>query len=338
MNQTLNQLLGQKPESKPSDKSLATDHRGAAITTCAMWSRAKSEIKCNRRGLYSRSRLITCAQTLQTKLTAHFDAAASTVDAGTQAAHRATADWILETVRKQKRYLRNINHLERFFWGYLERTASYADFFRARLAHENSNPARSVSGVQPCMVGFAYGAPSLGALADGSGLKRGWTQMRGRGRDNSIGINDQFWSILAKNKEAHYLLALASKRITAEPGDLSMASTKLQLLGVKHGLQGGPQFIVQRAGMPRMRLHLRFGKFRGSATSRKHFDEISNQPPRQQDGNPFHLIEDLLIENFVESENQHHRVPEDRWGQYDHLCWCLEPVSKTARRNSQLFA
>ena len=317
---------------KPSP---SVNHRSEAVVVCAVWNQVLGGVDASRntRGLIRRSHVVSCVKSLFDHVRAMNKAQANTVTADVRAARLAVVDWIDLQVRSERKYLRSTVHLSRFFWGYLESTAEYSRFFKIRSGGLASTAEQELVKSSPCSIGFEYGAPTLKAIVDSSKSK-GIARLRGVGKHSSIGINNTFWTVLAKNREAHYLLTKSFHRFSLSSDDLNLHGSTFNLIGVKLGIKEGPQMIVQRPGRPRMRLRLRFGSSQGSISSRDHFEKHMKNTKWSS---VFHAIENVLFENFQELPEQEHLVLGGRRGAFDRFYWCLEPVSQAARRNSQLF-
>ena len=350
----LNKIFaGNLAQSNPAEPEL--DERGAAIDVCDVWGQATRSLKsmANSRGLIKRSRLVGIARSLHSQVIKP-----SHVRPGVEehtdmlAARLATADWIVHTVSSERKFIgiKGAATLNRFFWGYLERTALFDAYFQLRRSNPLVTPSPAVVAAQAteagaglCHVGFTYGSPTLGALFDRArdGSRH---RLRGRGKFSVIGINDSYWQVLHKNKAAHAFLALgfdfdllqqAHAKTSSPPAGLviiddEMAARVLAMMTpIADGIDAGPQFIVARNRNQKFRLQLRLARERGFTQKSYGDDPLAW---RRRRANLFDAIETCVMRNFVPSE-----ATGSSWGTFEHFHWYLTAVPNDARRNEELF-
>lgn len=329
------------------------DLRGCAIEVCAAWDAAlrrvlKSEV--TRQVLLRRQVLVIAARALEAdalRPRPQWNGVAEHMDM--VAARLAVVDWIAYTVAMGPKRLSRKAALfySRFYWGYVESTQLFGFFFDQRKRCESVRPVADASfgrtGEVPpnegiCFMGFYYGAPTFGALVD---RNRG---SRGRGRYmRQIGLNDQVWQVLEKNRAGHEFVALdrsilkqramleckpAAQIISDEVSDL----VSRMLASVVATSTGGPQFIVARRDGVRMRLFLRLARQPGANCVRPKTGDASWRNYR---GGLFRAVEDFCALNFI-AETASAGTPVE-WGSCERLYWHLERVEPRARRHSDLF-
>lgn len=329
------------------------DLRGCAIDVCNAWEKVKEPLKLQRnsRGLLRRSDVVRAARGLHSQVTVSAWGSERAEHPDMLAGRLAVVDWIAHAAAHLPKRLtvKTLGLLSRFLWGYLERTALYAVYFKARQANPGQAPARQAA--EPtrkpgmCSIGFAYGAPTLSAfLPQGKGKK-------GRGKFSRIGLDDEFWQILAKNKEGNALLALtqaqakqAQAQARRKEGDASSpapvsidedTAQRLQALvdPLLQGQQGGPQFIVTRPRQPAMRLHLQLTREPGGSAKSLGDDPLAWRRSRY---GLFDAIESMVLRNFVPHAQSLAKGQTD-WGTFERLHWYLAPIDRTARRHAQIF-
>lgn len=329
-----------------NEEKTTLDLRGCAIEVCGLWESAKKSLKQkrNQRGLIGRSSIVEAARSLESKVMDYIyqDIVLEHKDA--MSARLAVVDWIVHQAGNlpKKVKWKNLSLFSRFMWGYLENTSLYAVYFKLRKESPQSTPgrqsidlAKNQSGV--CWIGFAYGAPTLGAMNKSRNEK-------GRGKFNRMGLNDAIWSVLEKNTEARAFLgmmkrvenALFSNPLNTNPApvvvDDEVASEVIDMVRpIVEGKRGGPQFIVSKDGV-RMRLFLKLS--RNGAGS----ETLGSDPMwwRRTRYGLFHAVEDIYFLNFIPSNSASDRHP--RWGTFDQLHWHLDPVDLAHRKHNQFFA
>lgn len=313
----------------PGDQpaALHLDHRNEAIVVCDWWARALGDLRRmrNRLGLIPRGALLSSADAVEARVVAFISATPEDPEA--PAARRAVVDWIRMTIRRQRKFLQleTAQTLNRFFWGYLERTAEYERFFdlrRGALPKPVPDPAAS----RRVWVGFAHGAPTLFALHAGTGTRR-----RGRGVMATLGINDAFWSVLAINRTGQRFARMALAHDASKGLDDATARELLELLQRPMlGLPGGPQFIVQRGTGPRMRLSLRLAREHGvSRFDAEAHDSVPVLKARRM--GLFEIVDAAQLTEFEPTS------PDGVWGTYIRLQWFLDPMPAAAKRHSEFF-
>lgn len=320
-------FLGGPPD-EPSDRAPVLSHRNEAVRVCNWWSSAIERLKSpsNRAGFLSRSVLLARVDALEGRALSFAPPAAEHPEA--RAARLAVVDWIRMTVRQRPKHLRmkSVQFLNRFFWGDVEHTEAYGRFFDLRCGRRGATP-RDPAAPRGCFVGFAYGAPSMLAMVSGTA-----GAPRGRGAMRSLGIDNQFWAVHAKNRAGQKLASMVlsqdhSRRLNEQEATQVLELLQRPLLG----LPGGPQFIVQRGKGPRMRLGLRRSRSEGlSARSAIQLDGM--KALQQYRLGLFELVPMVLFTDFTPT------TADGEWGTFERLEWFLEPVPPAARRHSQLFS
>lgn len=329
------------------------DLRGCAIEVCAAWDAALrhvSKTEVTRRGLLRRQVLVIAARALEAdalRPRPQWSGVAENMDM--VAGRLAVVDWIAYTVAMGPRRLNRQTALSysRFYWGYVESTELFAFFFDQRKRCGSVRPVPDTSfgrtGEAPpnegiCFMGFYYGAPTFGALVDPN---RG---SRGRGRYmRQIGLNDQVWQVLEKNRTGHEFVALdrsifnQSAMLECKPGahiisDEVAALVSRMLASVVATSIGGPQFIVARSDGVRMRLSLRLARQPGASCVRPKTDDASWRNSR---GGLFRAVEDFCAINFIAKTASAGTSTE--WGSCERLYWHLERVEPRARKHADLF-
>lgn len=308
------------------------DFRSEAITACGAWALARNQFLKDGApfmGLVRRSKLMAVARSLAPTMQSQ-PGCAEHVDA--ISARLACIDWISYTISRCPALLskKNANYLDRFFWGYLERTSEFDVFFEARkqgLALTTPK-AKALTPLitRQCFIGCAYGAPTLAAMIRGTG------GIKGRGKYHSIFIDDMAYAVLAKNGAGAQLLQMeytgAGLRRNADGVlDQDVADKLLALVDERLPASKWPAFIVQRAGQPRMALHLMPGR-RGNANADLAADPLW-----------WRRIRGSLLDVVTETRMREFRPNADgaNWGTFEQILWHLTPVPGNARTHIQFF-
>jgi hypothetical protein len=314
---------GGQPSYNPAEH---LDLRGEAITTCAVWAEARDAfLKAPPAwpGLLGRSKLVSLARALEARVA---PTRAEHPDA--YAARLACLDWIAYTVSRASALLtrKNARFLDRFVWGYLESTREFLAFFEARKvgARITTPLAASLPATRQCLVGCAYGAPSLAALMRGTG------GVRGRGRWPVIFIDDEAYAVLGKNRAASRLLWMEAAGAQRGQDGLLHTAVAEQLVEMSDLGRPGhwPALIVQRADGPRYVLHLAIGR-RGAGRA-----GLGSDPQWWM------RTQGSLMEVLTERQRWGFAPVDDdgSWGSFEQLLWHLTVVQPGARTHRKLFS
>jgi len=318
------------PRAGAWDPAEHLDFRTEAITACGAWSQARDRFIKNGdtyMGLVRRARLIAVARALDPEMKSdpgrpeHIDA---------HCARLACVDWITYTIGRRPALFtkKSARFLDRFIWGYLERTSEFFAFFEARkngliLASPKSK-IQLLS--RQCHVGCTYGAPTLASLMHGTG------GVKGRGKYPVIFIDDSAYAVLAKNAAGAQLLQMeytgaGLQRNESGVLNQNVAEKLLALVDPALSATDWPAFVVQRGGQPRLTLHLAPGR-RGHAKS-----DLVDDP------NWWRRTPGSLLEVITETRRHEFRAnsEETNWGTFEQLLWHLTPVSGSARRYAEFF-
>ena len=330
---------------KDSEAPAALDLRSCAIDVCGLWETQKNGLKRLKtaQGMLRRGDVVQAARAMEALLDEAHSRQGNAEHPDSRAARKAVVDWIVHQVQgvPKRTTFERLASYGRFFWGYLERTPLYHAYFECRKAVLEQVPGRlfvDLVGLQTgiCSMGFAYGAPTLGALADGR-------KEKGRGHFARIGLNDGVWSVIEKNKEAHAFvraaLALEQKLATIDSSAMpppilieeeAAETMKAMVEPVIRGFNGGPQFIVSRGGQ-RMRLHLKIARHGSGAKT------CGDDPHvwRKNRHGLFHAIEDVVFLRFKPFADKSGDTLD--WGTFEQLHWHLDPVNPSHRQHRRMF-
>lgn len=305
------------------------DFRGVAIRVCHSWGEHHlSALKQkNSRGLVKRSAL-----SIGLKEVAGWIDSQNWRSEDEKIAALAVVDWIGHQISIKSKFIpmAQARVMCRFFWGYLERSSEYAKFYAARGGEFPWNEV-NYTFPQPCFVGYAHGAPTLGHLFRFGEMKSGL---------GFCALNNKTWSILSCNRQGRKLLELVRARdrkpFSEAPKELE-DEVCLSLIemgkAVMNGESSGPQWLVFD-GSKRLVFGMKMAREQGGSclSTGSSFEDRGWRLARH---GLLSAMEDMVRLNFLEAENN--SSGNDPWGTHEHLKWHLQSVDPKARRHHQIF-
>lgn len=346
------------PAMNVSNTPAHADHRGGAITACDSWRtvlhsamrQSRPNQLFNLRGLAKRTALLALVEEARERTCkARTQQGPDTPAAGTyaqahphpddHAALMASFDWIALTVAKgpRTRAKRSLRMLDRFAWGYLERTRAYERFFMCRrigLEPALREPAHYQPEICRVLIGCAYGAPTLAAWAAGTGRTRGGRRSpkRSSKRSTALFIADKAYAVLAANKEAKQLLSMQERFVRLGTPNLGPELAQefqacVARWSAANSPAGRPVFAVQRGETPRLLLHMNWGHFSTGAREWMTDPNAWNTVPHAT------LFDRATRATYRDFRSRTY----SEWGSCDALEWFLSVASPVARRHSVLL-